>query len=56
MKKKKKKKKTGFDPDALEGGDTANDTTAKVEEPPAEVAETTEQAQEKSQDEGRLSW
>lgn len=48
MKKKKKKKKTGFDPDAQDSGDMANDTNAKVEEPPADTVETMEQGQEKS--------
>lgn len=51
MKKKKKKKKTGFDPDALDGGDVGNDTTAKVDEPAADTSENTEQTQEKSIDE-----
>ena len=53
MKKKKKKKKTGFDPDALDGGDVGNDTTAKVDEPAADTSENTEQTQEKSIDEGK---
>lgn len=49
MKKKKKKKKTGFDPDALDGGDVG-DTAAKTEEPAADITENTEQTQEKSAD------
>ena len=53
MKKKKKKKKTGFDPDALEGCETSNDTAVKVEEQPAESTETNEQSQEKSVEEGK---
>lgn len=55
MKKKKKKKKTGFDPDALDSGEVGNDTTAKIDEPPPEPQESTEQTQEKSLDEGKVS-
>jgi len=51
MKKKKKKKKTGFDPDAPEGGDAPAETP--VEEPAGDDKAEVEQSTDKPVDDGR---
>ena len=57
MKKKKKKKKTGFDPDALDAGDSGTTPEPSAEEPvPEETNTSTEQTAEKVDDDGEFGF